>query len=143
MGAELRVAYLIPGSQAWLEQAVTISLFTNARLPGVDPVPDGGDDRGGHWGDVWLPGDESLGSLLWTLRREKLTPPIIGLARDYADAALQWMLTTDYVIDLLVEVEQYQPVGAVASSRWTLAMRITLTLPDQTTLTSTEFFDVT
>lgn len=135
----LRMQYLKPGSREWLEQAVTISLFTDARLPDGSPVPDNSNDRRGHWGDTFMPVGESLGSLLWTLRREKLTTATINQARDMAIDALRWLLATPYVRALNVLAERYRSdSGGDASNTWTLALGISLTLPDGSILPITE-----
>ena len=63
-----------------LKTAVVISLFTDRRVNEED-VPNGELNRG-YWGDMDLPEGESLGSKLWLLKREKLTPETINAARD-------------------------------------------------------------
>ncbi len=112
----LQIKTLQPGSADWLQQAVFISWFTDARLADDQPLPDNGNDRRGHWADLYVDGDDSLGSLLWTLRREKLTPDIINRARDIAVAALRWLLDTTYVTAYRVEAARldYQTIGLVA-----------------------------
>ena len=137
----LRITALVPGSREWLEQAVAISLFTDARLPPGEKLPVGDTDRQGHWGDAFLTADESLGSLLWTLRREKLTPAIVNRARDLAVAALRWLLGTTYITAFDVTVERYAPANDSSINYWTLALRVTLSLPDQSTLTTTELLN--
>ena len=131
---EVVLQSLAPGSRAWLEQAVVISLFTDARLPDGDESPDGSDDRRGHWGDLYLEGDASLGSLLWTLRREKLTLATVNRARDMAISALTWLLATSWVSALDVSAERCADENGVP---WVLALGVTLTLRD------TEQFEVT
>ena len=137
----LRMTALVPGSREWLEQAVAISLFTDARLPAGEQAPANNADRQGHWGDTFLAVDQSLGSLLWTLRREKLTPAIVNRARDLAIAALRWLLGTSYVTALNIEVERYAPANDASINYWTLALRVTLSLPDQSTLNTTELLN--
>ena len=79
---------------AWLENAITISLFTDARASDDDVE---GDDKRGYWGDMDLPGDESLGSKLWLLKREKITPDVINKTRDYCIDALVWLVDEEYL----------------------------------------------
>ncbi|WP_420555173.1 phage GP46 family protein [Neptuniibacter marinus] len=86
----------------WLENAVVISLFTDARCE-LDELPQGETDQRGYWGDIDLPESESLGSKLWTLKREKVIPKTINRARDYATEALQWLLEDDYLQSIKVE----------------------------------------
>lgn len=141
MPTELAVAALTPGSREWLEQAVTISLFTDARLLEPAPLPDG-DDRMGYWGDLFLPADESLGSLLWTLRREKLTSATINRARDLATTALRWLLETPYVTGVQVQADRVEPLPLdLLAATWTLALRITISLPSGESFPTTELLN--
>lgn len=81
----------------WLENAVTISLFTDARADEDDEIPDGSTDRRGHWGDMFLEGETSLGSKLWLLKRQKVTQDVIRKARDYCVEALQWLVDENHL----------------------------------------------
>nr|WP_315981893.1 phage GP46 family protein [Aliamphritea spongicola] len=54
---------------SWLQNAVTISLFTDARASQEEAGNQ--QDLRGYWGDSELPDGESLGSKLWLLQREK------------------------------------------------------------------------
>lgn len=113
-----------PGTRDWLQQAVAISWFTDARLPDSEPLPDNSNDRRGHWGDTFVAGNDSIGSLLWTLYREKMTTAIVNRGRDIATEALQWLLDTPYVVAVQVEAERLDT--------FTLALQATLTLPNGT-----------
>ncbi len=88
-----------------LRTAVLISLFSDARAPADAELPEGGDDRRGWWGDAFPPaapgafgsgpksgGALPLGSLLWLLRRAKITAAVVEQARQAAEAALDWLL---------------------------------------------------
>jgi len=72
-----------------LETAVTVSLFTYAN----DPTQPKSQNRFGWWGDTYAdtPGDK-IGSLLWTLRRKKVTPVVLSQCRTICEDALAWML---------------------------------------------------
>lgn len=72
-----------------LRAAVLVSLLTDAE---VLEAP-GGDPRG-WWGDA-LNADRNdrIGSQLWTLRRAKRTPEVLGQAKRFAEAALAWLVT--------------------------------------------------
>lgn len=74
-----------PGSPAWFKQAVVISIFTDAKTQ---------DSDGGHWGDAFLPGDESLGSQLHKLKRESLTTDVVNQANDFLKQSLTWLHPT-------------------------------------------------
>lgn len=66
--------------------AVLAALFTDARASADDDLPPGADLRG-HWGDTFT--DAPLGSLLWLVNREKITPDLIPRIHEYAATALQ------------------------------------------------------
>ncbi|EKD4439703.1 phage GP46 family protein [Citrobacter freundii] len=51
----------------------------------------------------------SLGSLLHTLQREKDTPRVRKLARQYAEQALQPLLDDGRAISIDITAERYQP----------------------------------
>jgi len=111
------------GTKDWLHQAVVISLFTDARLPENELMPDNTDNRRGHWGDMFLADTgDSLGSLLWILYRRKLTTEVINRARDLCLEALAWMLQTGWVIAIDVLTERLDNDK--------LAIQVTLTQPN-------------
>lgn len=70
------------------QTAVIISLFTDRQAREDDKYED--NDRRGWWGDS--ESSEQMGSRLWLLRREKLTPQVRQRAEDYASEALRWLL---------------------------------------------------
>lgn len=76
---------LIAGGE--LQTAILISLFTD-RLARTDDRYEG-NDRHGWWGDAGE--TRQLGSRLWLLRREKLTPEVAMRAEEYAREALTWL----------------------------------------------------
>lgn len=72
-----------------LSTAIYISLFTD-RLARDDDDLDGSRDRRGWWGDA---GERvAIGSRLWLLRRQKLTPAVAVKAEDYANEAVRWLI---------------------------------------------------
>lgn len=88
----------------WLENAVTISLFTDARVS-PDETDDSSDLRG-YWGDMDLPEGQSLGSKLWTLRREKITQDVLNKTHDYCVDALAWLVEGDHLQAVNVTVRR-------------------------------------
>lgn len=91
-----------------LGSAVLLSLFSDRRAGAGDALPDQGTDRRGWWADaVPIVAGDQTGSLLWLLRREKLTPAVVARAQQYATEALAWMLE-DKVADK-VEVVASSP----------------------------------
>lgn len=75
-----------------LYTAVLYSLFTDKRADPDDVIPDGTDDRRGHWADDYINESGSEGSKLWLLDREKQTQAVLNDAQDYAREALQWLI---------------------------------------------------
>jgi phage gp46-like protein len=76
-----------------MESAVTLSLFTDRRVSKDDAERFGVTDRRGWWGDGYPDVDaDELGSRLWLLKRAKIEPETLRLARDFAIEALTWMV---------------------------------------------------
>jgi len=90
----------------WLNNAITISLFTDARASDDDELPDGGTDKRGYWGDMDLDADESLGSKLWLLNRSKITQSTLNTMHDYIKEALQWLIDEEHLLSIQVTVAQ-------------------------------------
>lgn len=103
-------------TEAGLETAVIISLFTDRRALANDNLPDGTNDRRGYWVDVY--NDRPLGSRLWLLFREKEQDEVLRRAKVYAEEALAWLLEDD--IAEAVEVEAWHV------RRDTLGLRVTI-----------------
>ena len=70
---------------------IWLSLFTDARAP--DHVRIEGDDRRGNWRDAVAV--RPMGSLLWTLNREKQTEETRLRAKQIVDQAVAWMPSSD------------------------------------------------
>lgn len=75
-----------------LETAVIVSLFSDKRLANGEEPNDGTDDPRGWWGDIGDADGIQIGSYLWLLWREKMLPPTINRAIEYARDALQWLI---------------------------------------------------
>ncbi len=75
-----------------LYTAVVVSLFTDARARSSDELPPEfeAEDLRGFWGDGL--GEESIGSRLWLLAREKDTARVRARAEQYAREALAWLV---------------------------------------------------
>ena len=99
-------------SDADLQTAVLISLFTDRLAEPDDALPELGALRRGWWGDALsgaLGGAGRIGSRLWLLSREKMLPETVNRAREYAQEALAWMVTEGVARRVTV---QAQVVGA-------------------------------
>ena len=97
-------------TDAGLQGAFLVSLFTDARARPDDVLPYEGADRRGWWGDVGAAeaGDQT-GSRLWLLAREKRTPRVIAQAREMALEAVNWVVRDGVAAELDVTAE---PFGA-------------------------------
>jgi phage gp46-like protein len=90
-----------------LETACLTSLFSDA-LATPDFVPtDGTTDRRGWWADTYL--DVPLGSNLWQLDRAKTTRANLGLARNTAQTALQWLIDDGVAASITVNARWVTP----------------------------------
>lgn len=95
-----------------MHTAILISLLTDARAPDAAELPHEDADRRGWWGndfprEVDAQGSE-LGSLLWLLEREIITPERIARARDAAYAALRWIVADQIASAIRIDVEVQQ-----------------------------------
>lgn len=101
-------------TDAGLESAILISLFTDRRAEQSDQLPDASDDLRGWWADSFaeVAGDR-IGSRLWLLHREKEQPSVITRAQEYAREALQWMIVDRVLerIDITAEVVRRGVLG--------------------------------
>lgn len=113
----------------WLNVVVFTSLFTDAYAE-ADERPADEPDHGGYWGDMFH--TRSLGSLLWTLRREKITTEIVLRARDICLRALAWLIESGRVraIDVVTERLAVNRLGIV----------VQVTRPDGTRTTINQEF---
>lgn len=93
-------------TEAGLRSAVMVSLFTDARANEDDDIPDGTGHRRGCWQDSYLEdANDSLGSRLWLLSREKELPAVRARAKEYAEEALQWLIDDGYALSVDVSAE--------------------------------------
>ena len=113
-----------------LETACLVSLFTD-RLATPDFVPtDGTSDRRGWWADLYS--DQPLGSNLWQLDRSKKTRDTLGLAKRYAEDALQWLIDDGVARSVFVDTRWLGNAVAVGnlSASSMLGIAIAITKPD-------------
>lgn len=95
----------------WLNNAITLSLFTDARASDDDVIPDGSQDRRGYWGDIDLDDNESLGSRLWLLERSKITQDTLNTLHNYATDAVQWLIDEEHLQAINITVERDNEVN--------------------------------
>lgn len=102
-------------TDAGLETAVIISLFTDKRAAEDDELPATETDRRGWWGNLLQDADDDaeIGSKLWLLRREKQMDSVVRRAEGYARESLQWLLRDRVAKSVLV-------VGSIPRTGWLL-----------------------
>lgn len=106
-----------------LETACLVSLFTDKlATPDFRPT-DGTTDRRGWWADPY--NELSLGSNLWQLERAHKTRDTLGLARRYAQDALQWLVADGVAASVVVDTRW---VGGPGTTM--LGIAIAITKPD-------------
>jgi len=76
-----------------LDTVIALSLFTDAKATVQDGIVQGDDPRG-YWADAYDSEQGlNIGSKLWLLESETLTPAVLKRAETYAKEALAWMVT--------------------------------------------------
>jgi phage gp46-like protein len=109
-----------------LETACLVSLFSDKlATPDFRPT-DGTSDRRGWWADLY--NDQALGSNLWQLDRAKKTRDTLGLARRYAQDALQWLVTDGVAAAVVVDTRWIGP----ETGSTMLGIAVAITQPDGT-----------
>jgi len=94
-----------------LRTAILVSLFTDARAHEDDVLPANDGNRRGHWADSF--NEQSLGSRLWLLEREKSTSEVLKRAKKYAEEALQWLIDDDIAESINVTTDWFE-IGKMA-----------------------------
>lgn len=87
--------------------SIIISLYTDRRVPfdGDEPLTPG--DRRGWWADNLLPGNDRIGSRLWTLARYKmLGEKTAVVAEEILKEALQWMIEDGAAEQIFIKISQ-------------------------------------
>lgn len=93
-------------TEAGLQAAVVLSLFTDRLAEPGDVLPDATTDRRGWWGDSFTDqAGDRIGSKLWLLGREKQLPSVARRAESYAREALQWLIDDGIATRLNVTAE--------------------------------------
>lgn len=108
--ADIDFGELDINSDASLESAILISLFTDKRVEG----------KRGTWFDSYE--DSELGSRLWLLDREKRVSEIPPRANEYAKESLRWLIEEGIV--KTIQVDSY------LDGQNSLVIPISVTKPD-------------
>lgn len=129
-GADLVLIDQDLASDAGLETAMGLSLFTDRRAQPDDVAPSGDPaDRRGWWADQFADVEGDLfGSRLWLLDRSKATQETLIRAREYALEALRWLVDDEVAASIDVATS-FIELGAQNA----LLMVITGTRPDGST----------
>lgn len=90
-----------------IETLMLTSLFTDARASEAQLAAANDTDARGCWSDRY---HEQRGSLIWlVLEREKITTENLALLRNYADAALQHLVSKRLVKEIATSVGRIAP----------------------------------
>lgn len=89
-----------------LQTAVVISLFSDARATEEEAAAYGDTSLRGYWADS---ADDRVGSKLWLLGREKALPSVAVRAKQYAEAALGWLVRDGIAASVNVSAEIVKP----------------------------------
>lgn len=120
-------------SDAGMETAILLSLFTDRRAQ-PDDLPPSGDpnDRRGWWADQFADTEGDLiGSRLWLLDRAKATNETALRAREYALEALQWLIDDGVAVSIDVATS----IIALPGPQRRMLITVTITRPDGSPLT--------
>lgn len=91
-----------------LENSILISLFTDRRSEVDDVLPDNSNDKRGYWGDtIEETTNDSTGSRLWLLGRNKMEDNLLSFAEEYTRESLDWMIEDGVAEEIDVLVEKY------------------------------------
>jgi phage gp46-like protein len=86
-----------------LQNAIALSLFTNARARAGDTLPNGeASDQQGWWGSK-IGSDGEFGSYLWLLKNSNTTQETLNKAKQYAKKSLDWLIDDGIASDVIVE----------------------------------------
>lgn len=88
-----------------LQTAVTVSLFTDARVD-KEELPEGETDQRGWWGDALNDDNDKIGSKLWTLERQKITTQVLEDFKQFSEESLQWLIDDQIAASINVVVER-------------------------------------
>lgn len=88
-----------------LETAIIVSLFCDRRVR-ADELPPEETSRRGWWADSLNDDKDQTGSKLWLLQREKITSDVLSKAKQYAQEALEWLVTDKVAQSVDVQVER-------------------------------------
>lgn len=107
-----------------LERAVIISVFAWRRAKPDDQLP--GSEKNGWWGDTWPDVEnDQIGSRLWLLTRETISPKTLARAKEYVEEALKWLVDDLVAASIAVSVQR-QGID-------TIVISTVITRPDKTT----------
>lgn len=113
------------------DTSLQVSLFSDARA-NASQVPRV-ELRRGWWGNQFSADfpDFAIGSLLWLLRQSRKTTDTLNSAIDFAQNALQWLVTDNHAQNVTV-------TGAITDTGITLA----ITIFRGSSITETKYYDL-
>lgn len=103
-GADLAIESGDIAIDAGLRTPVLVSLYSDARVELPEDLPAHETDPRGWWADLLL--RIRMGSLLWTVRRSKITSDLLNQSRVFVQDALEWLVQGGFVEDITVVVSR-------------------------------------
>ncbi len=88
-----------------LQNAIALSLFTNARARAGDALPNGRQSEPFGWWGYKIGDDGEFGSHLWLLKNSNATQDTLNKAKQYAKKALEWLIEDGIAIDITVTAD--------------------------------------
>lgn len=85
------------------DTAISMSIFCERRATAAEVLST--PLRRGWWGNVAAQIDDfEIGSKLWLIRQERLTPEILNRIKDFINRGLAWMIDDEFAVDIAVDV---------------------------------------
>lgn len=94
------------GTKEGMKHAVLQSIYNHGESTQNDRSRMSQNERGGIWSNDLL---SIVGSRDWTLRREKLTPQTLSLAKRFYEEALSWLVKQGFAKSIDVSVWEEKP----------------------------------
>lgn len=89
-----------------MTHAVLQSIYNHAESTKNDQARMSNSERGGVWSEELL---SIVGSRDWTLKREKVTPQTLSLAKRFYEDALNWLIVQEHAKAVAVSVWEAKP----------------------------------
>jgi len=90
-----------------LQEIVVNSMFSDRRATPGDALPGDADDLRGWWADAFAEDGDQFGSHLWLAERSTTSTLTVQAVKEYAEAALAWMVTDGVAQSVVCDAERF------------------------------------